>query len=117
MSWKEIINLLAIILGPILAIQVSQKLEDYKQRKARQVNIFKVLMATRATPIDVRHVEALNMIDIEFNGKNSKEKDVLRAWKDYLDHLRNNASSLEFWGPKKDCVKYSSQFPIETPLD
>ena len=102
MSWKEIINLLAIILGPILAIQVSQKLEDYKQRKARQVNIFKVLMATRATPIDVRHVEALNMIDIEFNGKNSKEKDVLRAWKDYLDHLRNNASSLEFWGPKKE---------------
>ena len=102
MSWNEIVNLCAIILGPILAIQVSQKIEDYKQRKSRQVNIFKVLMATRATPIDVRHVEALNMIDIEFYGKNAKEKDVLRAWKDYLDHLNNNASSIEFWGPKKE---------------
>ena len=61
MTWNEIINLLAILLGPIFAIQVSQIIEHYKQKRERQVNIFKVLMATRGTPIDVRHVEALNM--------------------------------------------------------
>jgi hypothetical protein len=101
MTWKEMVNLLAIILGPILAIQVSQIIEHYKQKRERQLYIFKVLMSTRATPLDVRHVEALNMIDVEFDGKNKKSQDVLSAWKDYLDHLNSRETSGEVWSSKK----------------
>lgn len=74
MTWKEIVNLIAIILGPILAIQVSKVIEHFKERRERKLSIFKVLMTTRATPIDIRHVEALNMIDIEFYGEDKKSQ-------------------------------------------
>jgi len=40
-------------------------------------------MATRGRTLDPRHVEALNMIDLEFNGVRT----VTDAWKAYLDHL------------------------------
>jgi hypothetical protein len=100
MTWKEIINLLAILLGPIFAIQVSQIIEKYKRKRERQEYIFKVLMATRGTPLDTRHVEALNMIDVEFYENNKKAQEVLRAWKDYLDHLNLRENATEFWVSK-----------------
>ena len=42
-------------------------------------------MATRATPLSLIHVEALNMIDIEFY----KDEKVVDAWKLLLDNFVN----------------------------
>jgi hypothetical protein len=99
MSFTEAVTVVAILLGPILAIQVSRFLEDYRERHQRREGIFKVLMATRATPLDSRHVEALNMIDIEFHGRDKKSLNVVGAWRDYLDHLTTSGSS-EVWASK-----------------
>jgi hypothetical protein len=44
-------------------------------------------METRAYRTSWNHVLALNRIDLEFDGKNSKEKEVIDAWKAYLDIL------------------------------
>lgn len=49
-------------------------------------------MATRGAKVSPDHVEALNMIDIEFYGRRSgrrsrAEKSVVDAWKIYLDWL------------------------------
>jgi hypothetical protein len=44
-------------------------------------------MATRATAISPDHVQALNLIDLEFQGKRYQK--VREAWKVYLDHLGN----------------------------
>ena len=41
-------------------------------------------MQTRNDRISYRHTEALNMIDMEFNGIN----DITYSWSDYLDHLK-----------------------------
>ena len=71
MTW---ITILAIILGPILAVQVQKYIENKKETRNKKMQIFKALMATRATPLYPAHVEALNMIDIEFyNDKNVVE--------------------------------------------
>jgi len=35
----------------------------------------------------VEHVQALNMIDLSFYNGNKKEKAVIEAWQNYLDHL------------------------------
>jgi hypothetical protein len=43
------------------------------------------LMATRGNALHYRHVEALNLIDVEFF--DASEKDVRETWKAYLDHL------------------------------
>jgi hypothetical protein len=79
--------IVALILGPILAVQAQKIIESWKESKGRKISIFKTLMATRGTPLSPRHVEALNMIDLEFSGKDPKDKAVLDSWKEYHDHL------------------------------
>jgi hypothetical protein len=82
-----IVNILAILLAPIIAIQVSQWLSRKKEAENRKMEIFRNLMATRATGLSPVHVEALNKIDIEFSQNDAKTKAVFEAWKEYRDHL------------------------------
>jgi len=77
--------IIAVLLAPFTAVHVEKFLERKRNKKDRKLNIFKTLMATRGKILDPRHVEALNMIDLEFEG----EKAVTDAWKAYLDHLIN----------------------------
>lgn len=104
----------AVILGPILAVQAQKWIESWKRAKERKLWVFKTLMATRGTPVSPSHVEALNVIDLEFSEKDPKEKSVLEAWKIYHSHLydvpRNYEdtsyqSKMEVWDAKrKECL-------------
>lgn len=78
--------ILAVILGPILAVQIQKWLEQSREKQGRRLWVFKVLMSTRGTLLSPDHVQALNLIDVEFYGSR-KYKQVLAAWKIYLDHL------------------------------
>lgn len=82
---SDILMICAVILAPLIAVQVDKYLEKKRNKNERKLNVFKTLMATRGKILDPRHVEALNMIDLEFDG----EKPVTDAWKAYLDHLIN----------------------------
>lgn len=73
----------AIIIAPILAVQVQKLIEKGHEKKTKKMQVFKTLMSTRATPLSVFHVEALNMIDIEFYD----DKKVTDAWKLLLDNF------------------------------
>lgn len=44
-------------------------------------------MATRAARLSPQHIEALNLIDIEFPSINKQFKRVRSAWKAYFSHL------------------------------
>ena len=44
-------------------------------------------MATRGSRLSTLHVEALNMIDIVFYGKDIKDVDVTNKWRIYLDYF------------------------------
>lgn len=81
-DWLMIV---AVLLAPLVAVQVQKLLERYREDRARKLNVFKTLMATRAAVVSPQHVQALNMIDLEFQGK--KHRAVTDAWKTYLDHL------------------------------
>ncbi|GLO13629.1 hypothetical protein PPUJ20028_22100 [Pseudomonas putida] len=65
------------------------------------MRIFSTLMATRAARMSPDHVQALNMIDLAFNGgsrtRRRSETDVLDAWRDYLDHLTSAIGDAERW--------------------
>jgi hypothetical protein len=87
MTIADKLMIFAVIVGPILAVQVQKIIEAWKSGRDRKFHIFRVLMATRGTPISPNHVEALNLIDIEFSGNNKKEKSIRDAWKVYLNHL------------------------------
>jgi hypothetical protein len=103
------LTIAAILAGPIIAIQISTYLAKRKEHGARKHYVFKTLMATRASRLSFEHVQALNMIDIEFyekrKRKNSRNKAVLDAWKEYLDLLGNNQlkeKSPDVWYAKAD---------------
>lgn len=58
-------------------------------------------MATRATVLDSRHVESLNVIDVVFSGMSKNEKNIRELWKQYLDHLNTKIQSSEAWNTKQ----------------
>ena len=97
MTLYEWLTITAIILGPILAVQVQRRLETLRDRRNKRLGVFHTLMATRAARLSHPHVQALNQIDIEFYGRKrmgirtqtSAEKAVTNAWKVYSDHLNN----------------------------
>jgi hypothetical protein len=86
------INIVAILVAPLVAVQLSLWLERRKQRRLRQLETFRTLMATRASGLAPDHVKALNMIDVEFYGSDKGSKAVLQAWRAYLDHLNMAAT-------------------------
>lgn len=104
MSCNEIISICAIILGPILAVQIEKYLERRREKKNRRLSVFKILMATRGSVLSWDHVEALNRIDLEFSNEKKFDK-VIQAWKEYFDNLSQKAGTSEegiVWAKKNE---------------
>ncbi|MEK7792727.1 MAG: DUF6680 family protein [Pseudomonadota bacterium] len=91
----------AVLLGPIIAVQLTRFLDNKKEERERKLQVFKTLMATRAYPVSWDYVVALNRIDLEFDKDNKKEKAVIEAWKAYLDLLGAKSISPEQWTIKR----------------
>lgn len=97
METIEWLTILAILLAPLAALQVSALLERRREKRQRRFELFKTLMATRASGLSPDHVRALNSIDVEFEGKDKKSKAVLHAWRAYHDHLGSSQEDREHW--------------------
>jgi hypothetical protein len=95
------LTIAAILLGPIVAVQLTRYLDDRKETRQRKLHIFKILMATRGVTLSAAHVEALNQIDLEFSTKDRREKEVIDAWKAYLDHLGTQTMTGETWAIRR----------------
>ena len=79
----SIINSLAIIIIPIVAVFVGQKLQDRSQKRKDKFEIFQVLMMNRGIGWSTESVRALNIIDIVFSDDNT----VRTRWKEYYTQL------------------------------
>ncbi|MFI7835479.1 DUF6680 family protein [Pseudomonas asiatica] len=98
-------TIVATLLGPILAVQAQKYLEGRRGLREQKMRIFSTLMATRAARLSPDHVQALNMIDLAFNGgsrtRRRTETEVLDAWRDYLDHLTSTIGDAERWNDRQ----------------
>lgn len=81
---KDWLTIVAILIAPLAALWIQGKLDERKEARKRRLDIFKTLMATRASVLSQEHIRALNMIDTEFYGK-KKYRGVIKAWRAYLD--------------------------------
>lgn len=99
-------QIIAVFTSPILAFQIQRVYEDRKQAKQRKINVFKTLMATRGARLSLPHVEALNMIDIEYYGRDRKSQNVLESWNEYRDSLGmkadNEIANEAIWRNRND---------------
>lgn len=83
----SVVTIVAIVLGPVIALDLQRRLDRDREVKIRKLWVFKMLMTYRATPLSPNFVQALNLIDIEFDANTEKEKAVRNAWKVLLDHF------------------------------
>ena len=87
METRDILNLIAIIIIPILAVLIGQWCQIRSEKRKDKMQIFKTLMTARIYGWTVDSVHALNIIDIVF----VNDKKVREAWKDLNDkyHVTN----------------------------
>ena len=81
MDCKDILNLMAIVIIPLVAIVVGQHLQNKAEIRKDKMHIFKVLMTSRIYGWTQESVHCLNIIDIVF----ADDKAVRVAWKDLYD--------------------------------
>ena len=109
---RDWVTVAALLLGPAMAIQIQILLENLRSKRKRREDLFRTLMGTRAERANRNHVNALNMIDIEFYGRTlfgtrwatPSEKTVTNAWKNYNDHLsaQSQYRDRELWNKRLD---------------
>ena len=81
MECKDILNLIAIIVIPIVAVLIGQHLQNRAEIRKDKMHIFKVLITSRIYGWTQESVHCLNIIDIVF----SDDENVRNAWKDLYD--------------------------------
>lgn len=101
MDLKDWLTVIATLLSPLIALQVSEIISRRRQVRDEQIRIFKTLMSTRASNLDPRHIESLNLIDVVFQANSKKETEIRRQWKQYLDHLGDKAYPQDSWGIRR----------------
>lgn len=83
MTTNEILTVIALIGGPIMAVLMTRYLDDVRTYKSRRMDVFRTLMRTRRTPLYPDHIGALNLVEIEY----ADEPAVLTAWKKLFTHF------------------------------
>ena len=81
--FQAAINVAAVLIAPIVAVIVGQKLQDRSQKRKDKMEIFRVLMMNRGIGWTADTVRALNIIDIAF----SDDSTVRTRWKEYYNQL------------------------------
>jgi len=114
MDTKDIIMTFAVLLGPVAAVQIQKWLEKRRENRERKLDIFKTLMTTRITKVSIEHVQALNMIDIEFIDKGYEK--VINAWRAYHDHLSNDDPKSGTWVDRNDDLFIDLLYEMGTSL-
>lgn len=83
---KDIINIVAIIVGPLVAVLLTLWLQNRKAKRDAKEKLFLLLMAHRkAFPPMPEWCNALNVIDVVFHD----EKKVVELWHQYYGMLAN----------------------------
>jgi hypothetical protein len=67
----------AVYAAPQKAFEAQWQVQLKHEARARRMQVFTTLMATRGNILHYRHVEALNLIDVEFS--DTSESDIRDA--------------------------------------
>lgn len=102
-NWQTLVSILAILTSPIVALWVSQKAADKKEKRDRQLQVLTELMATRRARLDYRHISALNLVELEFYNNSS----IRMSYKNYIENLSvpwpvNEKDQSRLWDQRND---------------
>lgn len=83
MEIADIATVVAVVLGPVVAVAVGLFIEIRREARARRMEVFRTLMRTRRWQLSPESVGALNLVEIEF----SKDAGVLQPLRELMTHL------------------------------
>lgn len=75
-----IATIIAILVGPVIAVLITRWTDRRRAQKERQWAVFRSLMQHRRSPMNAEHVGALNLVEVEF----ANVSGVVKAWKNLL---------------------------------
>ena len=102
MKLYELITLLAILVGPLLAVAVTIWSTNRGKNRDQQLQVLRMLIATHHLPSDPAYQVAINLIPIEFRG----HKSVMDAHREFILSVQkqpdgvNDVSIFKDWGLK-----------------
>ena len=82
--------MLAIVLGPILALLAQRWLDLIREKKNRRIQLYLTLMLHRANPLHADHVNAINLVDVVFDGW--RDGKVREARQKLMEHIYTDES-------------------------
>ena len=87
-----VINIVAIVLGPVIAVTITLAYQKYKEKRDAKMRLFLTLMAHRKSfPPTFAWVESLNLIDVVF----AKHPKVVLLWHEYYDYLHEDLKDFK----------------------
>jgi hypothetical protein len=86
MTLNEELTLLAIVLGPVIAVGITLWIESRRRDRERRLYVLRMMLTTRHLPADPQWNAAVNLIPVEFN---DQEK-VMAAWRTYGDRVNQH---------------------------
>jgi hypothetical protein len=93
----DVLTIIALVAGPLVAVMITERSRKNDEHKKRKIQIYKTLMATRSTTLVYAHIEAINLVEVEFHSSIPEEKRVIDAWKLYIAHLHERGLTTETW--------------------
>lgn len=91
MSAVEWLTLAAIVVGPIAAVSITLWRDRRNEFGRRKREILASLMRTRSSRLSAEHVGALNLVQLEFHGREA----IIDAYKQYIEHLGTPLPAVE----------------------
>jgi hypothetical protein len=79
----ELLTLLAIVLGPVMAVILQLTSERRRRKREMQTQTMRMLVSTRHLAGDPNYTTAINMIPIDFNNN----RKIMDAWNAYIDAI------------------------------
>ena len=79
MALNDWLTLVAIVLGPIIAVAITLLVQSRREKRERRLVVARMLMATRHLPGDPNYSTAVNLIPVEFHDESA----VISAYSEY----------------------------------
>jgi len=117
MDLTDVLMIIAVLLSPLFAVQVTQFLNRRKEANDKRLEIFKTLMSTRGYRVSLGHVFALNTIEFTFDRKVSKDEDVVIAWKAYRDSLNSGHLGKDHYSEKHEEIYVKLLYKMSIALN
>ena len=117
----DLLTVLALLAGPIIAVRIA----DHRQRRQVQRNqkewIFRTLTTTKSSPLALDHINAINLTGLIFRDPDTREKDLIEAWKLYRAHRdKGQSADPRWWRPRQlellDELLYKIALALQVPL-